>query len=236
MKQACPHNFTDKEVQLKCENYTIGDEHTDPRVMKPVVDVLNKITYANEYCAACNDVIDFQPWSLAFNCVPRNNWELPENEKEVNGILSNMKFDPITKTFRSVFKDKNYKCWHTWRVPSDLVPLLRPCLPKMISTCSDSRNKNLVHRCKSYTSVVYKLTSATVNEGTKIYKNKDCAECNYDGQYLFSCVNYHFGAPGPSFTVGDKAENFDLCGLSTGFQTLKLCDIENKFQTLTEFC
>lgn len=185
MKQFCPKNYTNTIIRLKCENNTIGEKTDDVKLMKPVTDTRQNITYANEYCALCNGISDFHSWPLKFTCRQKNTGNCTTNRNEITGILENARFDQTTKVFNSFFNGKNYTCSHDFIEPESLQSYIRPCFPEVISSCPEDYNQKIINLCNSFTQFVH----TTISSVTKIYRNKYCAECNKISLNLRNCSN-----------------------------------------------
>lgn len=115
-----------------------------------------------------------------------------------------IKFDPSTRTFYSVYKEKNFTCSYGRITPKSLEPYLRPCEP-FVAECPNFGDQAFVRKCQSYTSIVFDNFGA--------YKNKDCAACNgvvkkLPGCFSLSVVN---GGAASSLFSPVKANGANPC-------------------------
>lgn len=164
----------------------------DVKLIIPVTNLGERITYGNEYCAQCRGDLEYQPWVLTYYCSEDSfsTWE--NNVQIVNGTERDylwetteaakyVEFDPITKIFRSTFNNRNYTCPPSVSISESLRPSARLCIPA-ISSCLNKSDRQMAERCRSYTSIVY-------DSSTLRYRNKDCAVCNGQKSKLKGCQN-----------------------------------------------
>lgn len=227
MRQSCSSDYQNTTVKSLCENHHIGEHSDNVKVMKPVTDLSSNITYANQYCAICTGVTKFQSWSIKFTCKKGGNKISSTDKNELKTVLKNMKFDHSTKTFRNSVDGveySEYSCVHSFVEPNKLLEFLRPCHPRVISTCSDVRDQKIVNQCKSFTKLVY--TNLENNPEKKVYyKNKYCAACNGITQNLLDCREGII-VPYSGFALIFNSERDTL---------INMCDSLDK-TIATEFC
>ncbi len=200
MIATCPQHYVDHNIKIRCEKSLHPIDEDDTKLIQPVTNIHRNVTYANEYCAACNGDYDYQLWNLTSYCsqdfTPVNADELDssKNGTEGSAAASNnvtrdyfwetseatkyITFDPVTKTFRSTFNGRSYTC-SFWRTPPlELLPHLRICIPNT-AECSDKSDPSLVERCHSYTYVGY--------HNLQPFRNKECAMCNKKSKNFVFC-------------------------------------------------
>ena len=145
--QTQPQSFADS-IRLQCEN-------TDSLPFSPVTANASAVTYANQYCALCNNEVpgDLVFWVQQYACPPFNGTATPSLDQLI--LL----------------------CTIFWRFfpPPNLNVLVsqvaRPCIPTVISHCpSNYSNVTVVRKCLEY--------SFPVTWRGKTYKNNECALCN----------------------------------------------------------
>lgn len=211
----CPAYYNITEVRAKCENSTQPLVTDNVKLITPVTSTENRITYANEYCAQCHGDWNYQPWTLTYYCSEdvflNTNSDIGTNNTERDYLwettqaANHVKFDLVTKTFRSTFNNRNYTCPPSISLPETLRPLARLCIPA-ISKCSNTSDRQAVERCRSYTSIVY-------DDNTK-YKNRDCAICNGKTKKLPGCKERKpdYSAASSLFSTGNKGSgNANAC-------------------------
>ena len=191
MKTKCPEHYTIGSVVEKCANSSQPLASDNVKLATPVTNANSRITYGNEYCAQCHNDYDYQSWNFTYYCSEDtfvNTMKAVEevvvvNETatvspavpvrdylwEMNEAAKHVKYDPLTKTFRSAFNNRNYICSYYRFVSESMRQHVRTCVPH-IAECSSTADQSLVEKCLSYTAIVY-------NKNV-VYKNRDCANCN----------------------------------------------------------
>ncbi|PSN47109.1 hypothetical protein C0J52_16006 [Blattella germanica] len=173
--KTCPNSWTDTRIQNKCENYleTIKEE---PIIGHPITSKVTKITYANYYCARCNDdlkVSTMVRWRLAVTCRDK---EL--TVPDIDTILSNSSFTEdgfIKPRFSAVHHSCNLYVWRPLK-------LLRRCHKRMVDSCPASwNNTTIVEFCLNHTSFVFAHEAMP-------YRNQYCAICNGVKEKNLRCV------------------------------------------------
>ena len=191
MKTKCPEYYTISSVLEKCVKSSQPLVSDDVKLATPVTNPRSKITYGNEYCAQCHNDYEYQSWNFTYYCsedtfvntlkavedvdVKATVSPVPERDYlwEMNEAAKHVKYDPLTRTFRSKFNNRNYICSYYRFVSENMRQHVRTCIPN-IAECSFSADHGLVEKCLSYTGIVY-------NKNV-VYKNKDCATCNANQQ------------------------------------------------------
>lgn len=187
MKTKCAEYFTIANIREKCEKSSQPLAGDDPKLATPVTNLGNRITYGNEYCAQCNNDYDYQSWNFSYYCSEdafvntvktvedvnetATAGSLPVRDYlwETNEAAKHVKYDPVTKTFRSTFNNRDYSCSYYRYMSENLRQHVRTCIPS-IAECSSAADQSVVEKCLSYTGIVYRKNV--------VYKNEDCAVCN----------------------------------------------------------
>lgn len=95
MMTSCPSNFTMTSIKWRCEssNEAFRDGSgggANKKILIPVTDVQNGITYGNEYCAVCNGVYDYQFWNISAHCSPAKSFTADSTEFPLRSIVSDL--------------------------------------------------------------------------------------------------------------------------------------------------
>ncbi|XP_050032735.1 uncharacterized protein [Dermacentor andersoni] len=159
------------EVRVKCERGADA-RITDPNGMAPVTSPRTNVTYANVYCAACNDDLnDTRRWQVNLDC------------KEFYGLI-NMTGEDIRN---NIELDPTNSSWGVWfTAPGDFRRFFACVLEyapqnlssvytcnSFVSTCDPSwAGTETEKECKSYQSVI--------NVYGVNYRNPECMVCNND--------------------------------------------------------
>ncbi|CAH1780834.1 unnamed protein product [Owenia fusiformis] len=152
MAQSCKPGYKDIDVKQKClkpEGLT---------GMAPVTDPKSGITYANYFCALCNDVKNIQQWKIIANCtgIPFGN---PTGDRFIASMLNiphNIDKGACTAFFQPT-------------VPTDI----RPCINVVDSCRSRCNNDILKQQCKEGPYDPQRLETLKF-----IMRNKYCVYCN----------------------------------------------------------
>lgn len=151
-------------------------------------------------------------------------WLLPHATSTSNDLADEsvratkyIKFNSTSKTFYSIYNNKNFVCSVGRDIPKDLESNVRRCVRFSTMECADVSNKTLTDKCQSYTSVVYD------NYGS--YRNKDCAACNNVTKNLPGCFSQSKAstqaAASNLFSTNDK--------VTSGLDPCKDSALKNKF-------
>lgn len=73
IRASCPDGYKDDEIKAKCDAASAATYDATVYV-NPVTNQQKRITYANAYCAICNDDTNYERWSLLAGC-----GEIPES-------------------------------------------------------------------------------------------------------------------------------------------------------------
>lgn len=172
VRRACKPGWVGPdEVRLQCERGADA-RVTDPNGMAPVTSPRTNVTYANVYCAACNDDLnDTRRWQVNLDC------------KEFYGLI-NMTGEDIRN---NIELDPTNSSWGVWfTAPGDYRRFFACALEyapqnlssvytcnSFVSTCDPSWAGTETEReCKSYQSVI--------NVYGVNYRNPECMVCNND--------------------------------------------------------
>ncbi|XP_065212340.1 uncharacterized protein LOC135839978 [Planococcus citri] len=141
-----------------------------------------------------------------FTDLTENGTSLPQSDDlyaESLEATKFMKFNSTSKTFYSLYNNRNFACSVARAIPDDLNSSVRKC-KKFVSECSIASNKTLTEKCRSYTSIVF--------DGFTSYRNKECAACNNVTQELPGCFSPPpaFGAASNLFSTSNKATSGDI--------------------------
>lgn len=172
VRRACKPGWNGPdEVRIQCERGADA-RVTDPNGMAPVTSPRTNVTYANVYCAACNDDLnDTRRWQVNLDC------------KEFYGLI-NMTGEDIRN---NIELDPTNSSWGVWfTAPGDYRRFFACALEyapqnlssvytcnSFVSTCDPSWAGTETEReCKSYQSVI--------NVYGVNYRNPECMVCNND--------------------------------------------------------
>lgn len=163
MIKNCPR-ATDQLIKEKCKNQA---DSVDKLKYPPVTSVITNLTYANRFCAQCNDETSYQFWNLDINCIQFLDINFLSSFKEVvdRGIehVCVMQFAPHDDR-------PAYNCYHLQGFHFD--------------TC----NKTGFWKTRD-DDVLYACESMYVNNDT-FFKNPFCRMCNptfYEGEVIKQC-------------------------------------------------
>lgn len=164
-------------------------ESIDPVGAAPATNYNTGVTYANYYCAVCNnDTENLLLWKIKVSCPFYPNALTDEGE-----ALKYIFYNERSKLWGYRIRDKSsdqgsfYGCNITYRMPRSLVKQVRKCDPEEVRTCLSSwKNDFVKEMCRSYTDPVF-------SNGTR-YKNFYCAVCNRIDQSQMTCgIGYRTG-------------------------------------------
>ena len=145
--QTQPQSFANS-IRLQCEN-------TDSLPVSPVTSNASAVTYANQYCALCNNERpgDLVFWLQQYACPPFNGTATPSLDRLILLCTIFWRFLPPPNLNVHVSQ------------------IARPCIPTVISHCpSNYSNATVVRKCLEY--------SFPATWRGKTYKNSECALCN----------------------------------------------------------
>ncbi|XP_077490001.1 uncharacterized protein LOC144100948 [Amblyomma americanum] len=182
VRRACKAGWSGSdEVRRKCEN---GADRrvTDPNGMAPVTSPRTNVTYANVFCAVCNDDFeDARRWKVNLDC------------KEFYGLI-NMTGEDIRNNIQL---DPTNTSWGVWFTAPGDIPRFFACVLEyapqnlssaytcspFVSTCDPSWAGTETEKlCQSYQSVI--------NVYGMNYRNPECMVCNNDTAALQICGFY----------------------------------------------
>lgn len=181
MKRSC--KMKDKNFQ-KCLKSSYNN--TDPinekniKTKVPVTNTETNITYGNLFCARCNNESTYQIWNVSVICksvnetlyITRNSSNLKSFFGDRPELRGKLKFNITIQQWQMFVNNRTENCTLRPTPPQSVTPYLRPCILKMVSNCSSSRNtSNAEKNCSSHMSVVTDTKGVT-------YRNEECATCN----------------------------------------------------------
>ena len=186
MRKTCPKTWSDDRVRELCAESSPQSDSTrpDPFLSMPVTSRSSRVTYANYYCALCNDDLkEIQSWVPRVEC-PLLFTSQYQDKMNASQLLSKIKFNNGAWGINITLKGETeyFKCLVDPYIPETVVETVRLC-KEMVSSCpigyKDEEVKDL---CDSYTSVIYNRRTA--------YRNYHCALCNDISAESMTCFNH----------------------------------------------
>ncbi|XP_028407228.1 uncharacterized protein LOC114529641 [Dendronephthya gigantea] len=153
MVARCPNLWSNDAVKTKCHNPASTLAPHSVLLYVPVVGVADLFTYRNQYCALCNNVSNFEFWTLIFvaNAIPPSQY---------------------TRSDLTEFIAKNQQYFNGIR-PKEGQRIRWCSYPNVTSTCSTTSNEESLKDClQGTTGLVEEMDSGIV------FKSKACASCN----------------------------------------------------------
>ncbi len=163
-------NFNDSNIRGKCESWHENLKNTDSKFITPVTNSATKVTYANKYCALCNNDKNFVLWNTTYEC----------DTSDFSIYESDVKLDEEIGIFYKYYNGTRALCTQYRKPPQDVEVLKRICT-YAIGACSNTTDKITVDLCKSFMSIVY-------DNQFNVYKNKHCAACN-GAKNVVNCID-----------------------------------------------
>lgn len=196
-------------------NATFLGVETD--LVAPVTDIKTRRTYANKYCARCDNIDDYVVWNVTYYCFSGppllDNIEINDEESQLQKIPQLMKLNATDNSFYAEFNGSKYECRQLISQPSKLeLVKLRKCRTTSVSCpTAYSDEGETIAKCHSYTSIVYDKN--TPNS----YRNKECAKCNgIPETNVTGCLSRQLKSKQSAFSgvfrAEDKAGGSDACG------------------------
>ena len=186
MQTKCSETWQDENISKLCKAATpqTNSIRPDPLLSIPVTSAATKFTYANLYCAVCND--DAQE---TVSWLPRIECPTLENESEKNltpssllGAL-NYRDESWVVSLKVNGTEKQHRCSIDPFIPETLLDV-RQCKETIASCPASYTNQETINLCNSYTSVVY-------HRGTA-YRNYHCALCHNLSSDVMSCFDHPY--------------------------------------------
>ena len=179
MRRDCPLSWNgSEEVKKMCEAATpeADSPRGDPFLSTPITSTITKVTYANYYCAVCNeDTVRIEPWSTRVEC-PSLDALVYNSSSESNA--TRLKTSELMETLKLVNNswivndDKNvtHKCFIDPFMPTTAEDIIRLCIDSVDSCPPDYTDESVSKQCNSYTAIRYDLET--------VYRNYHCGLCN----------------------------------------------------------
>lgn len=208
MVVSCPAAYADATVKRKCDKGLQKLDEDDTVVMLPVTNKKKRVTYANAYCALCNDDTDFELWTLGAGCGeldPKTNGvDYSKYNRKLDQILPLAHYNASVQQFTATYEGKELRCSFTAKMPHAFDVHTRKCYSNMVSTCAANAEGN--RKCQEYMAIVSSKATKTP------YRNRDCAICNgVPADDLTGCsLGVRTGASA-LFSAGSKAAGSDAC-------------------------
>lgn len=173
----CSNSLIDSAaVRKRCE---IWEDLTDPLMSIPATDIQRGITYRNRYCAECNGANseDLSSWFVVLTCNSLLHYQhLYHNITQdfvVHNIIRVGNTWGVYHWNQSGHSTSFFRCDISFSLPPHLLPYLRSCDMNMVSECAlDWDDEKTRKWCEFYMSAVFDVNG-------EIYRNVDCATCNY---------------------------------------------------------
>lgn len=177
MVDRCPTSDSDWESQCR-EEISIGDSNVLWNIA-PVTSSVTSVTYKNYYCFKCHETHDevvywgFDLMQILFNGSVENEMLKYENERlrfELiidNGKTTSSSQDGTTHLYARALV----------RIPNEVQPLLKRCVPDIIMNCSTEwTDAEMGEKCRSYMNINEVRRDGCIF----LYKNMHCALCNFE--------------------------------------------------------
>ena len=175
MVNRCPVDYKETAVKILCEG-----EETDLLSRIVVTSRTTGILYRNIYCSACHGDLNATYWDASVNCKDG----FPTAGENLTSVI----LTAIRSSDCSLRVKPPWLLYHESR----LQPVA--CKPA-ISSCDPSYSaKDIIDNCISGpASFVYQGSGYAT--GQAVYKNLDCALCNYANRSDLSCMDTSFFVP-----------------------------------------
>ena len=231
MVSRCPVDYKETAVKILCEG-----EETDLLSRIVVTSRTTGILYRNIYCSACHGDLNATYWKASVNC----NEGFPTEGKNLTSVVSTA----IRSSDCSLRVKPPSLLYHVTR----LQPVA--CKPA-ISSCDPSYSvKDIIGNCISGpASFVYQGSGYAT--GQAVYKNLDCALCNYANRSDLACMDTSIFVPF-MIPLPPESNNFPisilfylnggsvkLFGRKTGYRTQEVkhsCDDGYVFDFVSRVC
>lgn len=171
MLKSCPPSWEGvPQIEELCRAASpeSGADRKDPIISLPVTSMISKITYANYYCALCNnDTVEVHSWLPRVECPT-----LDDLSKRPRLNQSNLLEELVYKegSWGIQQEDKFNFCSVDPYIPITVVENIRLCKENINYCPSQFNGTEIRHLCDSYTALVY--------DGRRVYRNYHCATCH----------------------------------------------------------
>nr|CAD7571183.1 unnamed protein product [Timema californicum] len=212
MHTACPPEWSDAEIRIKCEADPRKDESllSDPLSAMPVTSHSTGVSYRNLHCALCHKDLDLNKtdlWSPRLECPTLH----LQYNRSLEEVANSLVYSRERKSWGLNLTDTGFHLCHVDPVmPETSGHIVRRCQADISKTCAVNwTNAEVRNRCEAYTSVVY--------NGAIGYRNPHCAMCNnIPVQYLSCSKSLQRSNFNKDWSPIAFAVLFDLSGSQTG--------------------
>ena len=151
MISRCPKEWSNDFVRENCHEPSTKLNNRTYDLFVPVFSPANRLTYRNQYCALCHNVVDYELWSLVFSSL-----SIQPDVKNLTRFLAQH-----GGSFQGV-------------KPKDHRPLRYCFFPSVVKTCP-GLNRSAHERCANGS---VEIVTTCCDQGKKYYKNRACASCH----------------------------------------------------------
>ena len=208
VKSTCPADFSNRLIRDKCEQLSFFEgsgassrvqfdiNYKDPYQTTPVTSTKSRITYANIYCALCNEhrnnltdaapvkssASDLRFWRINVTCenFSIQNVTLDQNTSLQDFIARNFTYEQKNDAWVIEYSDKKgvqikQTCLLHIHMPEDLQFFIKPCKPNLIDRCAPDWPTDTLQRrkvealCSAYRSRVNHQEKKQVRNDTEFY-------------------------------------------------------------------
>ncbi|XP_074593691.1 uncharacterized protein LOC141849322 [Brevipalpus obovatus] len=176
----CPDTTPDENQRALCEN--LENSEMDPMAQLPVTDLSKRLTYRNAHCAACHESLNITFWKVMILC------DVDTSKYSREYIEANIQWSSgenhLELKVQQNGKDEYRKCIFSFRFPTGIQTVLRPCRANIIDSCPTNSDEELVKKCSRFQSPRY----YSDKQGTfKEFRNLHCAQCHNMNLSELSC-------------------------------------------------
>lgn len=217
LKASCAAQFADRAIASKCAEGVSGAT-SDPSLITPITDIERNVTYANVYCALCDDRDPrsgrFRVWSVTSVCGATNANAESASMPPATTTSTWSGVDART-TARVASRDDasnadrdgvgGRECGPLRQPPAGLVVGLRRCA-SVVAACPAAAAAELAAKCDAFTLLVH--------DDLVSYRNPFCAECNNVTRPLSGCrpqIEDRFSTSQRLFSASNKATGYAAC-------------------------
>ncbi|MPC53476.1 G-protein coupled receptor Mth2 [Portunus trituberculatus] len=184
MKGTCMDDWQDQDVADMCaaNSPDSNSVRRDPLASFPATSYDTAITYANYFCAVCNnDSTSLEIWKPRLECPTLASYQSRFRNLTMAYVAPRLEFRE--KHWGLHVEDGGFPVFHTCYMdpvmPETVGHLVRPC-KHMIRTCAANwTNTEVEDQCHSYTAVMYAFDQA--------FRNVHCALCNHETLESLGC-------------------------------------------------
>ncbi|CAL4139132.1 unnamed protein product [Meganyctiphanes norvegica] len=195
----------EREIEL-CNRAEVKYIRKNISLDLPITSLHTGITYANIYCAICNeDISSLSRWLPRLECneLPQN---YPKEEVRKNLHYSNEIQTWVITLNREVEYDIEVTCVMNPEAPESVKALLRPCEITKAYCAANWTDSHTQQLCLNHMARVYTGTGES-------YRNRFCAICDNIKENHITCEK--------PLSVGYRSFDFDIARFATnGYSTL----------------